>query len=222
MARDFIEVSHVIKDGMVTYKGLPEPRITEYVSRKTLAVLYAEGVEFQIDRLDIIGNTGTFLSSPFHRFPDGEDISELPLEKIADLPCVVIDSPASGEKSHKVDMAAFQNHDLEGKAVLIRTGWSQHWGQDIYLEHPPYLTENAAKFLVAEGAALVGIDSPNIDNADTIERPVYTTLLTKGVLVIEHMANLAEVPKTGGRFFAVPPAIRKMGSFPVRAFVITE
>lgn len=219
MGADFIEVSHVIEDGMVTYKGLPEPRITEYVSRKTLAVLYAEGVEFQIDRLDMIGNTGTFLSSPFHRFPHGDDVSDLPLHKLANLDCLVIDSPAK-EPGHKIGIAEFEGVDVKGKAVLINTGWSNHWGTEEYLVNPPFLTEKAAKYLAQEGAALVGIDSPNIDNANTNERPVYTTLLSECILVVEHMTNLAAVPKTGGKFFAVPPAVRKMGSFPVRAFII--
>lgn len=221
MSSKFFEVSHVIKDGMVTYKGLPEPRITEYVSRKTLAVLYAEGVEFQIDRLDMIGNTGTFLSSPFHRFPHGDDVSDLPIRKLANLDCIVIDSPASGP-GHKIGIEDLQDFDVKGKAVLINTGWSKHWGTEDYLVNPPYLTEKAAKYLAHNGAELVGIDSPNIDNASTNERPVYTTLLSECVLVVEHMTNLAEVPKTGGKFFAVPPAIRKMGSFPVRAFVLKD
>lgn len=221
MAREFIEVSHVIEDGMVTYKGLPEPRVTEYVSRKTLAVLYAEGVEFQIDRIDMIGNTGTFLSAPFHRFPHAEDVSDLPLNKIADLDCIVIDSPAR-EGRHKIALEEVEGVDVKGKAVLIHTGWAKHWGTEKYLDKPPYLGPNAAKYLAKEGAELVGIDSPNIDDATTNERPVYTTLLSEGTLVIEHMTNLGKVPKSGGRFFAVPPAVRKMGSFPVRAFVVTQ
>lgn len=218
-SRTFIEVSHIITDGMVTYKGLPEPRITEYVSRKTLAVLYAEGIEFQIDRIDMIGNTGTFLSSPYHRFSNGDDISGLPLDSIADLETVVVQSPASGP-SHKISIDDVEKYDVNGKAVLINTGWSKKWGTEAYYQHPPFVTENVAKYLVKEGAALVGIDSPNIDNADTNERPVYTTLLGEGVLIIEHMTNLDKVPGAGGRFFAVPPAVQKMGSFPVRAFVI--
>jgi len=215
----FHEVSHPIYNGMVTYKGLREARVSEYVSRKTLAILYSEGITFQLDRIDIIGNTGTYLNSPFHRFPNGEDISGLPLEKIANLDCLVIKSPAT-EFSHQVSLAQLAEYDVKGKAVLIATGWSQYWGTDIYYERPPYLTVNAAKYLATNGASLVGIDSPGIDDMTKTSRPVNTQLLKKSIPFIEHMINLEDAPATGGKFFAVPPKIKKVGCFPVRAFVI--
>ena len=217
----FHEVSHPIYDGMVTYKGLREARVSEYVSRKTLAILYSEGIAFQLDRVDLIGNTGTFLNSPFHRFPKGDDISCLPLEKLANLDCLVVNSKAT-ELSHQVNLALLVDYDVRDKAVLIATGWSRYWGTDSYYDRPPYLTVNAAKYLAAHGAALVGIDSPNIDDITKTSRPVNTILLRHNIPFIEHMINLENVPATGGKFFAVPPRIEKVGCFPVRAFVIAN
>ena len=216
----FVEVSHYIEDGMVTYKGLPEPRVTEFASRKALAIFYAEGTDFQIERIDMIGNTGTFLSSPFHRFPKGDDISQLPLSKLANLDCLIIASPA-GKPSHAVPLSALEGLEVAGKAILINTGWSEHWGTDDYYQSPPYLSQQAGEFLAKENAALVGIDSPNIDNAVTNERPVYTALLGAGIPIIEHLTDLGFAPKKGGKFFAIPPRIEKVSCFPVRAFVMT-
>ncbi|HEX8579752.1 MAG TPA: cyclase family protein [Allosphingosinicella sp.] len=208
-----IDLSHVIEAGMVTYKGLPGPHICDFWTREQSAVLYDDGSTFQIGRIDMVANTGTYLDAPFHRFEDGADLAELDLVRLAALPGLVVRSSAMA-----VDADAFEGVDVAGKAVLVHTGWDRHWRTDAYLEDHPFLTDEAARLLAERGAALVGIDSHNIDDTRVPRRPVHTILLGAGVLVCEHLTNLAALPESGFRFSAVPPKVSGMGTFPVRAF----
>jgi len=203
---------------MVTYKGMPGPVISDYRSREMSREYYAEGTEFHIGRIELVANTGTYLDAPFHRFPTGKDLSELPLASLADLPGVRI----TADHNRAVDVQSFEGKELAGKAVLIHTGWSSCWRTEKYFEDPPFLTQQAAKFLVKSGAALVGIDSMNIDDIHDKTRPVHTVLLQADIPIVEHLTNLEETPVEGFRFFAVPVKVKSFGSFPVRAFAITE
>lgn len=198
---------------MVTYRGLPAPLICDYLSRQASRQIYAEGTEFQIGRIDMVGNTGTYLDSPFHRYAEGADLSELPLASVAGLSGVVVEC-----RQRKVDRDVFEGLELEGKAVLVRTGWDRNWRTDAYYEGHSFLTEAAATYLRSKHVKLVGIDSYNIDDTADLRRPVHTTLLGAGIPIVEHMTNLGALPPEGFRFFAVPPKIRDFGTFPVRAF----
>ena len=211
----FVDLSHTIEHGMTTYPGLPGPLICDFLSREASRGRYAPGVEFHIGRIDMVGNTGTYLDSPFHRYADGKDLSALPLSSLAGLEAVVIRGPATGRA---IDRAAFAGRPIGGKAVLVRTGWDVHWGTPAYLEGNPYLTAGAAAYLVAEGAALVGIDSLNIDDINDLERPVHSTLLAAEIPIVEHLCHLGQLPDAGLRFSAVPPKVAGFGTFPVRAF----
>ena len=208
-----IDLSHTIEHGMVTYRGLPAPLICDFLSREASHKLYAEGTEFHIGRIDMVANTGTYLDSPFHRFADGKDLSQLPLTSLAGLPGLVVqcDKGAIGRE-------AFQGLDLKGRAVLVRTGWDRHWRTDAYFEGHPFLTADAAKFLVGAGVKLVGIDSYNIDDVRDGTRPVHTALLGNEIPIVEHMTGLDLLPGEDFEFFAVPPKIAAFGTFPVRAF----
>lgn len=211
-----IDLSHVVEDGLITYKGLPAPVICDFLSREESRHHYAEGTEFQIGRIDMVANTGTYLDSPFHRYPNGKDLSELPLESLAHLEGIVVRVGGGRE----IGPSAFQGLDLASKAVLVRTGWDVHWKTDQYFEGHPFLNADAAKFLVDAGAALVGIDSLNIDDTDDLRRPVHTILLGSEVLIVEHLCNLDALPPTGFKFYAVPVKVKGFGTFPVRAFGI--
>jgi arylformamidase len=211
----FIDLSHVIEDGMITYKGLPGPHICDYWSREQSAALYDDGSTFQIGRIDMVANTGTYLDAPFHRYEDGADLALLDLENLAGLEGLCL--RCDGEVA---DSALFEGLDLAGKAVLVRTGWDRHWRTEVYQHGHPFLTEAAAKLLVAGGARLVGIDSHNIDDTRRRSRPVHNVLLGAGVLICEHMTGLDALPASGFRFFAVPPKVSGMGTFPVRAFAM--
>ena len=213
-----IDLSHEIRDNMITYRGLPAPVICDFMSRDESRAKYAHGTEFQIGKIEMVGNTGTYLDSPFHRFADGKDLSQLALESLVNLDCVVVD--ARIRMSRAIDQSWFSNIDVNGKAVLVLTGWDVHWCTDEYFEAHPHLTEGAAQVLVENGAVLVGIDSLNIDCIDDGTRPVHTTLLGAEVLVVEHLCNLDRVPATGCRFFAAPVKVVGFGTFPVRAFAI--
>jgi kynurenine formamidase len=213
MAKTLIDLSHVIEAGMVTYKGLPGPHICDFWPRDQSAALYEDGSTFQIGRIDMVANTGTYLDAPFHRFEDGADLAALDLMQLAALPGVVVRSSEMA-----VDAEAFEGLDVAGKAVLVHTGWDRHWRTDAYYENHPFLTEAAARLLADRGARLVGIDSHNIDDTRLPRRPVHTVLLGAGILVCEHLTNLQQLPETGFRFSAVPPKISGMGTFPVRAF----
>jgi arylformamidase len=212
-AHSLIDLSHPIEHGMVTYKGLPAPHICDYWTREGSAEHYDDGASFQIGRIDMVANTGTYLDAPFHRYADGADLAGLALEQIAALPGLVVRAA-----DRAVDAEAFEGLDVAGKAVLIHTGWDRHWRKEAYFEGHPYLTEAAARLLAERGARLVGIDSYNIDDTSKRARPVHTLLLGARVPICEHMTNLGALPETGFAFSAVPPRIVGMGTFPVRAF----
>jgi len=212
----FVDLSHVIVAGMTTYKGLPGPHICDFWSREASAANYDDGSSFQIGRIDMVANTGTYIDAPFHRFQEGPDLAGLRLEQMADLPGLVVRAPF--EHGLAVGVEAFEGLELSGKAVLVHTGWDRHWGSENYFDNHPYLTGEAAGLLVDRGATLVGIDSHNIDDTRIRARPVHSVLLGAGVLVCEHMTGLGAIPDKGFRFSAVPPKIEGMGTFPIRAF----
>jgi arylformamidase len=212
-----VDLSHVLEDGTVTYPGLPGPVISDHLSREASRERYAPGYEFQIGRIDMVSNTGTYLDTPFHRYPDGHDLAGLDPARVAGVPGIVID----GSNDQEIGPERLDGLDLAGHAVLFRTGWDQHWGTERYGQPDhPYLATATAEGLAEAGAAVVGIDSVNIDGTRTGERPVHSILLAAGVPIVEHLTGLDGI---GGRpftFFAVPPAIRGMGSFPVRALAV--
>jgi kynurenine formamidase len=212
----YVDLSHTIEHGMITYKGFPGPVICDFMSREASKKFYAEGTSFQIGKIEMIANTGTYVDSPFHRFVEGKDISELPIEKLADLPAVVV--RASHLEGRAVDVDTFRGIDVSGKAALVHTGWALHWGTSQYLDGHKFLTEDAAVYLKQQGAALVGIDSMNIDDTSGATRPVHTTLLGAEILIAEHLCNLEQLPLSGFTFSAVPVKVKGFGTFPVRAF----
>jgi kynurenine formamidase len=209
-----VDLSHVIEAGMVTYKGLPAPVICDYWSREASAALYEDGSSFQIGRIDMVANTGTYLDCPFHRYADGADLALIELGQLAGLDGVVVRLP----EAMAIDAADLAELDVRGKAVLFHTGWDRHWRTDAYFEDHPFLTAEAAQLLADGGARLVGIDSHNIDDTRAPARPVHTILLGAGVLICEHLTNLGALPGSGFGFSAVPPKVTGMGTFPVRAF----
>jgi len=211
-----IDLSHVIEDGMTTHKGLPGPYICDFWTREASAANYDDGSTFQIGRIDMVANTGTYVDSPFHRYADGKDLSELPLESLANLDGLVVRRPFENELA--VDADAFIGLELRGKVVLIATGWDHFWRTDAYLQDHPFLTEAAARALIEGGAAFVGIDSHNIDDTRERARPVHAQLLGADIPIGEHLTGLEQLPNQGFRFSAVPPKVKGMGTFPVRAF----
>jgi len=218
--RRMVDLSHVIEQGMTTYKGLPGPVISEFLNREDSCRIYAEGTTFHIGKIEMVANTGTYLDSPFHRYARGEDLAELPLTGLANLDGIVI---RAIQRPQRAISAAFcANLDVIGKAVLFQTGWDAHWRSEQYFEGHPYLTRDTAQLLADSEAALVGIDSLNIDDTDDLSRPVHSILLAAGIPIVEHLVNLQTLPPRGFRFFAVPPRVKQFGSFPVRAFAIIE
>jgi arylformamidase len=214
-----IDVSHTIHDGMITYKGLPGPIISDHISREDSRTRYAPGTEFQIGKIEMVANTGTYLDTPFHRYAGREDLAALELSSVANLDGLVI--RRSPEDPRSIDTDAFMTLELRGKALLIQTGWDRHWRTDEYSNgQHPYVTEGAAKFLAESEVAVVGIDSFNIDDTATGARPAHTLLLDKGTLIVEHLCGLSELPADGFKFFAVPVKVKGMGTFPVRAFAV--
>ena len=217
-ASRLVDLSHVITEGMVTYKGLPGPHLCDFWTREDSAKNYDDGSSFQIGRIDMVANTGTYLDAPFHRYAEGADLADLPLPSLADLPGIVVRSP--WENALAIDADAFAGLDVAGKAVLVHTGWDRHWGTDAYFGEHPFLTADAADLLARNGAALVGIDSVNIDNMHVRARPVHTRLLGADIPICEHMTNLGALPDTAFRFTAAPPKVKGMGTFPVRAYAV--
>jgi kynurenine formamidase len=216
-----VDLSHEVEDGMITYKGLPAPVICDYLSREESRGHYAEGTEFHIGKIEMVANTGTYVDAPFHRFADGKDLSELPLSSLADLDAVVLRHDLASGRA--IDVGFFEElGELTGKAVLVHTGWDEHWRTDQYFEGHPFLTGETAEYLAGAGAALVGIDSLNIDDTEDGERPVHTILLGEEIPVCEHLRGLSALPDHGAKFFAMPVKVKKFGTFPVRACGVVE
>jgi arylformamidase len=217
--RDYklIDVCHTVEDGMITYKGLPAPVITDHLTREASKQLYASGTEFQIGNIQMVANTGTYLDSPFHRYADGTDLAGLDLSSLANLDCVVVRRLDSSTRAISID--ALTGLELRGKAVLFHTGWDVHWRSEAYSNGShPYLAADTADYLARSGATLVGIDSYNIDDTQGGDRPAHSILLRHGIPIVEHLCGLKELPDQGFRFFAVPVKVKGMGTFPVRAF----
>jgi arylformamidase len=213
--KTFVDLSHTIEDGLVTYKGLPAPIICDYLSREDSKKFYEEGTQFQIGKIEMVSNTGTYIDCPFHRYENGKDLSEVELERFVDIPGKVIRTPY--KESLEVGIDLLRNHEIRNRAVLIHTGWDENWNTPRYYENHPYLTKEAAEYLRDCEVKLVGIDSHNIDNTRTKSRPVHTTLLGAEILIVEHLCNLNAVPDDGFVFSAVPPKFKSVGTFPVRA-----
>lgn len=209
-----VDLSHTIFDGLTTYKGLPAPVICDFLSRKDSVGKYEEGTEFQIGKIEMVTNTGTYIDCPFHRYAHGKDLSEVGLDAFANLDAVTID--ATGALAIGVEF--FQNLEIRNKAVIVRTDWSNKWNTEAYFENHPFLTREAAEYLRECGVKLVGIDSHNIDDTRGNSRPVHTILLGAEILIVEHLCNLEKLPATDYLFSAVPPKFKGVGTFPVRAF----
>ncbi len=212
----FVDLSHTIENGLITYKGLPAPIICDYLSREESKSHYAAGTTFQIGKIEMVSNTGTYIDCPFHRYEEGKDLSQVDVESFADLEGLVV--RVDYKETLAIDASFFQGKELRDKAILVHTGWDRYWNTDVYFENHPYLTEDAATYLVQSGAKLVGIDSVNIDDTKGGARPVHTTLLGAQVLIVEHLCHLEQILEQHFTFSAVPPAFKGVGTFPVRAF----
>lgn len=215
-----VDLSHEIVDGMITHPGIPAPAISRFLTHESSAARYAPGTTFEIGRIDLVANTGTYLDTPAHRFAGRPDLAALALDRVVDLPGVLVDCRDRVERS--IGPAAFEGVDVASRAVLVATGWDVHWGTPAYLVDNPFLTEEAARRLVEEGAALIGIDSLNVDSLSDLRRPAHTAILDAGIPLVEHLTGLTLLPRDGWRFFAVPPRIRGMATFPVRAFALVD
>ena len=213
--KKLIDLSHTIEDGLITYKGLPAPLICDFLSREESKKHYDDNTTFQIGKVEMVVNSGTYIDAPFHRYENAKDIADLNLQQVAAIPGIKIKVP---ESQREIGAEFFQNKNLVGKAVLVETNWSKHWNTDQYFEGHPFLNEEAAVYLKSQDVVLVGIDSLNIDDNSTGARPVHTILLGADILIVEHMTNLASIPEEGFEFYAVPVKMKGTGSFPVRAF----
>ena len=227
MSRRIVDLSHPIHDGMVTYPGIPAPVLGAHLTFDESAAHYAAGTEFSIGTISMAANTGTYLDTPAHRYRDGEDLARLSLERMVDLDGVVVRarqrSSAGGRAIEESDLiSALDGVQLAGRAILIETGHSDQWGTPGYFVDHPYLTDDAVEYLVAAKPSLVGIDSLNIDSTHTGRRPAHSWLLAARIPVVEHLTGLDQLPDSGFRFTAAPPAVQGMGTFPVRAFAVVD
>lgn len=211
----FVDLSHTIEHGLVTYKGLPAPIVCDYLSREASREKYAPGTEFQIGRIEMVTNTGTYLDCPFHRYANGKDLSEIAIAAMTDLDAIVVRAPHASAQA--IGPEAFRDKEIRGRAVLVHTGWDVHWNTPQYYEGGPFLTAEAARYLRDCGVKLVGIDAHNIDDTRGGERPVHSILLGAEILIVEHLCNLGALPDEGFVFSATPPKFKGAGTFPVRA-----
>jgi kynurenine formamidase len=213
--KKFIELNHILEDGMMAYPGLPSPKIGAFLDHKASRSRYNDQAEFYLGKVEMVCNLGTYLDSPFHRYPDGLDLSQVPLERVAGIPGIVLDSVISSNRSITLQVG---NKELDGKAVLIRTGWDKRWGTQDYWEPGPFLSEKCIDLFIRSRVEVVGVDFWNVDDTLDPARPVHTRLLASDILIVEHLCNLSALPRTGFKFYAVPLRIVRGASFPVRAF----
>jgi len=217
--KKFVDLSHAIEDGMKAYPGYPSPRVGAFITREDSRPRYRGKAEFYIGRVETVGNVGTYLDAPFHRYPDGADLSKLPLQSIAGLNGLVLDGKPAYNRAVSINS---DKAELGGRAVLVRTGWDSRWGTEDYWALGPYLSDDSIELLVRAKAALVGVDFWNIDDVEDLSRPAHTRLLRSNIPIVEHLTGLTSLPKEGFKFYAVPPPIVKGASFPVRAFAEFE
>ena len=209
-----VDLSHIIEEGMPLYPGIPAPVIGAIVDHDRSRERYEGKAEFFLGKVELPGNTGTYLDAPFHRYREGDDLASISLDRIAGLPGLVVDAPAE----HRPIDVALSEETAHGRAVLVRTGWDRRWGSETYWEPGPFFSQTGAEAIVRSGAALVGVDFANVDDTGNSARPAHTALLRAGILIVEHLTGLEGLPRTGFSFSAVPPRIVRGASFPVRAF----
>jgi arylformamidase len=213
------DLSHLITEGMPTYPGIPGPELSDFLSRETSAERFG-AIRMHIGKVCMITNTGTYVDVPFHFYEDGEHLGEVGIDRLADLPAVYVD--ATGRNERAVGPNTFADIDVTGRAVLVHTGWDQHFGTDQYAVEAPFLPRETVEYLVASGAALVGIDSVNIDDMGDLTRPAHCGLLAAGIPIVEHLTGLAQLrSESDFTFTAAPPKFAMLGTFPVRAFART-
>ncbi len=217
---DLIDLSHPIVSGQATYPWMPAPRVTEFLSREASRDRYAAGTEFAIHRIELIGNSGTYIDSPFHRYAAGADLAELPMERVANLPGAVVTVADQSDRSISARLIVERDGELRGAAILFHTAWDTKWGSSEYPTGSPFLTREAAEILVAREVGLVGIDALNVDDMDDPARPAHSVLLAAGIPIVENLCRLGRLPRSGFRFSAVPAPVRGCSSFPVRAFAV--
>ncbi len=213
----FVDLSHTVEHGMITYKGLPGPVISDYWTRKDSKVHYKQGTSFHIGKIEMVANTGTYIDSPFHRYADGKDLSEIDLASVAHLDGNVFHADPT---KRAIDRNLFGKTNVKAKAVLIHIGWDKYWGTEKYFKGHPYLTRDASEYLRDCGVSLVGIDSLNIDDTSDGQRPAHSILLRADIPIVEHLCNLSKLPDEGFAFYAVPVKVKGFGTFPVRAFAL--
>jgi len=212
-----VDLSHTIREGLVTYPGLPAPIFTPHLTREDSKSKYAPGTQFALDVITMIGNTGTYIDSPYHRYEGGTDLAGLSLETLVDQPAEVFHLQDATERG--IPAEVFYDRDVVGRAVLLHTGWDRHFGKPAYLKGAPFLATAAVDYLVGQGVTMVGIDSLNIDDTESVgERPAHTGLLAAGIHVVEHLTNLGSLPPSGSTVTVVPPKVEGFGTFPVRAY----
>lgn len=217
--KKFVELNHPLEDGMMAYPGLPRPKIGAYLDHKESRSRYSDQAEFYLGKVDMVCNLGTYIDSPFHRYPSGADLNQISLDRVAGIPGILLDGVVSRNRSIAIDC---QESQLNRKAVLIRTGWDNRWGTETYWEPGPYLSEEFIDLLIRSEVILLGVDFWNVDDTADLSRPAHTRLLASNILIVEHLCNLSVLPRIGFRFYAVPPRIIRGASFPVRAFAEIE
>lgn len=211
-----IDLSHTIYNGLETYRGLPATVICDFWTREESASKYENGETFQIAKIEMVSNTGTYIDFPFHRYAEGDDCAAVPIEKLTNIAGIKIILPYTQQRV--IDATCFKGVNVQGKAVLLQTGWDKHWNTDAYHSGGPYLTPEAAEYLVSQKVKMVGIDAHNIDDVSKATRPVHSILLKENIYIIEHMTNMQALPQEGFLFHALPPKLKGVGSFPVRAY----
>lgn len=215
----YIDLSHSIENGTVTYPGDPPALIELTLDRKLTSKLNGGGTTsgVEINTIKMVSTSGTYIDAPYHVFEDGKKIKDYPIEKLVNLPSIVVKIP---ENRNYFDVQDISGINVKGKAVLFFSGHDKFFMTPEYGKNAPYLTIELANILVEKGAIFVGIDSPLIDNMEKQSElgiPVHYKLLGADIPICEDLANLELLPTDGFTITALPAKVA-LESFPARVF----
>ena len=224
--RKFIELTHTITDGLISYPGMPPVVIDALYTREMCSSEFHDSADAAalLDQIRMVNISGTYMDSPYHLWDSGYKVSEIPLEKCFDLPLYVVRKNPDHRRLHVSDLKAqLGGAALKGAAVVYATGHDKKFMTPAYEEAVPCYTTDAAQWLIDRGVYLCGIDTQLIDDFNHKETgcAVHEIVLGAGSIVCEDMANLDQVPDRGARLYAIPPRV-EMASFPGRVFAVVD
>lgn len=214
---EMVDLSRVIYDGMPKIPVLPDVHVKKFFD-------LAKGHPLNVTELSLPCHAGTHVDAPVHIVPNGKSIEELPLESFVGPGAAISVKKKGGEEVTAADFERSGVSVNRGDIVMLHTGWDEKFESPDYNVHP-YLSVDAAEWLVKKGVKLFGIDCITVDLPTPLrpkgfDFPVHKTLLGNGVLIAENVANIGKIVARKTRILALP--LRVKGSDAGHARIVAE